>query len=119
MSLLDELARIAEVEFSTIVTGAQAIEPKRRFFLADGSFVDVWVSVKIPGRFGFHWERRHLDRTFYRYDNFPDPEWKAVSTFPYHFHDGTHDRVISSPFPSEAPEGFRAFMTFVTNRLVA
>jgi hypothetical protein len=33
--------RIAEVEFAAIVTGAQAIEPKRRFFLADGSFENL------------------------------------------------------------------------------
>ena len=43
MTLLDELTRIAEVESVAIVTGVQAIEPKRRFFLSDGSFVDVWV----------------------------------------------------------------------------
>jgi hypothetical protein len=40
MRLLDQLARIAELEFAALVTGAQAIDPKRRFFLADGSFVD-------------------------------------------------------------------------------
>lgn len=66
MTLLDQLVRIGELEFSTIVTGAQAIEPKRRVFLCDGSFVDVWASTRLPGRFGFHWERRHMDGTVYR-----------------------------------------------------
>ena len=117
--LVDELTRIAEVEFATIVTGAQALEPKRRFFLLDGSFVDVWVSVKLSGRFGFHWERRHLDGTLFRYDNFPDPAWRAIPTFPYHFHDGAEDRVAPAPFPREARDGFRAFLTFVSARLTA
>ena len=48
MTLLDEPTRIAEVEFSAIVTGVQAIELKRRIFLSDGSFVDVWVAEPIP-----------------------------------------------------------------------
>jgi hypothetical protein len=80
------------------VTGAQATEPKRRFFLADGSFVHVWASAKLAGRFGFHWERRHLDGTVYRYDNFPDPAWQAVATFPHHFHHGSETHVVASPF---------------------
>jgi Family of unknown function (DUF6516) len=95
MRLLDQLARIAELEFAALVTGAQAIEPKRRFFLADGSFVDVWASVKLPGRFGFHWERRHLDGTVYRYDNFPDPAWQTVTTLP--------PRFLRSPLRHSAP----------------
>ena len=117
MTSLDELCRIAEVEFAHIVVGTQGLEAKRRLFIRDGSFVDVWVSSKLPGRFGFHWERTHLDGTFFRYDNFPDPAWRAVETFPHHFHDGSLDRVISAPFPPGIAEGFRAFMTFLSSRL--
>ena len=117
MKLLDQLARIAELEFATILTGTQAIEPKRRFFLADGSFVDVWASVKLPGRFGSHWERRHVDGTVYRYDNFPDPAWHSVATFPHHFHDGSETNVVASPFPTDLLEGFRTFLAFVGSRL--
>ena len=57
MTLLDELTRIAEVEFSVIVTGVQAIEPKRRIFPSDGSFVDVWVAELIPASFPQHFRR--------------------------------------------------------------
>lgn len=117
MTLLDELTRIAEVEFSAVVIGVQVMEPKRRIFLRDGSFVDVWVSVKLAERFGFHWERRHLDGTFFRYDNFPDPEWRRVATFPYHFHEGSDNQVVPSSFPPSVRDGFRAFMAFVESRL--
>ena len=117
MTSFDELCRIAEVEFAQIVVETQALEAKRRLFIRDGSFVDVWVSSKLPGRFGFHWERRHLDGTFFRYDNFPDPAWRGVETFPRHFHDGSLDRVVASPFPPGIAEGFRAFMTFLSSRL--
>ena len=54
MTLLDQFARIVELEFSAIVSGAQAIEPKRRFFLSDGSFVEAQTSTKLLDRFGFH-----------------------------------------------------------------
>ena len=57
MTLLDELTRIAEFEFSAIVTGVQAIEPKRRIFLSDGSFVDVWVAEPIPASSPRHFRR--------------------------------------------------------------
>jgi hypothetical protein len=115
---LDEICRIAEVEFAEIVVGAHVLESKRRILIRDGSFADVWISAKLPGRFGFHWERSHLDGGFFRYDNFPDPTWCGIPTFPYHFQDGSHDRVVASPFPSDIAEGFRAFMAFLTARLL-
>ena len=117
MTSLDEICRIAEVEFAEIVTETQVLESKRRIFIRDGSFVDVWISSKLPGRFGFHWERSHLDGGFFRCDNFSDPTWRRIPTFPYHFHDGSHDRVVASLFPSDIAEGFRAFMDFLTARL--
>ena len=112
---LDQLVRIAELECAAFVIGVQAIEPKRRLFLSDGSFVDVWTSTKLPGRFGFHWQR--LDGKIYRYDNYPDPTWHAVATFPHHFHDGTETTVVASPFPLEPLDGFRAFLAFVASHL--
>jgi hypothetical protein len=45
---LDEPCRIAEVELARIVVGTQALEAKRRLFIRDGSFVDVWVSLEGP-----------------------------------------------------------------------
>lgn len=117
MTSLDELCRIAAVEFAGVVTGTETLEPKRRIFIRDGSFVDVWISSKLLGRFGFHWERRDLDGTLFRYDNLPDPNWRSVEMFPFHFHYGTHDRVVPSPFPPDIANGFRAFMAFVSGRL--
>lgn len=119
MTSLDEICRIAELEFADIVVGTQALESKRRIFIRDGSFVDVWVSSKLPGRFGFHWERTHLDGSLFRYDNFPDPHWRRIQTFPYHFHDGSTDRVVASPFPPGIAEGFRAFMGFLAVHLAS
>ena len=113
MSSLDEIQRIAEVEFAAIVVQADLLGAKLRVLLTDTSYVDVWLSRKLGGRFGFHWERRHLDGHIYRFDNFPDTNWSGVSTFPFHFHHGEQDAVLASPFTVEPEQGFREFMTFV------
>ncbi len=113
MVLLDNLARIAEIEFSDIVDATEIMETKLRIMLLDGGFVDVWLSEKLANRFGFHWEHKVTDLS-YRYDNFPDTKWSNVSTFPYHFHDGSQDNVVdSSRFARDIVEGFRDFMNWV------
>jgi hypothetical protein len=109
----DLLRRIAEVEFAAIVVQTDCLESKLRVLLTDGGYVDVWVARKLSGRFGFHWERRHLDGRIYRYDNFPDTNWSGVATFPFHFHDGDQDTVIAAPFAATLEQGFREFMAFV------
>ena len=113
MSLRGQIRRIAEIEFALIVVQTDILGSKLRVLLIDTSYVDVWVSRTLEGRFGFHWERRHLDGHIYRYDNFPDTQWSGVSTFPFHFHDGTQDIVASAPFSTEPVEGFREFMALV------
>jgi hypothetical protein len=112
VTTLDTLRRIAEVEFAAIVVQTDFLGAKLRVMLTDTSYVDIWLSRKLAGRFGFHWERRHLDGRIYRYDNFPDTNWSQVSTYPLHFHNGDQDTVIAAPFASTPEQGFREFMTF-------
>jgi hypothetical protein len=99
MSILDDLKRIAEVEFADIVESTLLIDYKMRIFLTDKGFIDVYLSLRLPGKFGFHWECMDKAWTFYRYDNFPDKKWQTLSTHPFHFHRGTQDNVEISPFP--------------------
>jgi hypothetical protein len=113
LSPLEQLRRIAEVEFADIVVQTNFIGAKLRVLLTDASYVDVWASRKIGGRFGFHWERQHLDGTLYRYDNFPDTQWAQVSTFPFHYHDGDQENVVAAPFAQTLEDGFREFLSFV------
>ena len=58
---LSDLRRLAELEYGDIVVDSQMLSEKLRLFLFDTSFVDIWLSRRLPNRFGFHWERRHLD----------------------------------------------------------
>ena len=112
MSSQSALRRIAEIEFSDIVVQTDVLSVKLRVLLTDTSYIDVWTSRKKTGRFGFHWERQHLDGRIYRYDNFPDTDWANVSTFPYHFHKGTQETVVASPFAPTLEQGFREFLAF-------
>jgi hypothetical protein len=80
-------------------------------------YIDIWLSRKLNNRFGFHWERQHVDGTLYRYDNFPDTDWHVVATYPYHFHNGSQKKVEASPFSSDILIGFRDFMRFVQRKL--
>jgi hypothetical protein len=84
-------------------------------YLFDGSFVDVWCSLK--GDYSFHWERRLINGSLYRHDNAPHARWRQVPTVPKHFHNGREDNVESS-FISDSPEeALQNFLDFVRGRL--
>jgi Family of unknown function (DUF6516) len=73
----------------------------------------VWFSLKLQGRYGFHWERRALDGKICRHDNSPHKRWESVATFPKHFHDGSEMNVSGSHL-SEVPDvALREFLAFV------
>jgi hypothetical protein len=113
------LRRIAEVEFGQLLVDGELLGEKLRLFVRNGSYIDVWVSQQLAGRFGFHWERQHLDGRLYRYDNFPDPSWRAIATFPAHFHNGAQDQVEAAPISTEVEVGFRECLRFVESKLMA
>ncbi len=113
---LDDLKRIAEVEFSDIVKSSHRVDYKLRIILSSKGFVDVHLSRTLPDKLGFHWECMDDGNTIYQYDNFPDKNWQYVTTYPHHFHNGTQDTVEAAPFPLTAIEGFRAFMEFVRSK---
>ncbi|MFQ5435012.1 MAG: DUF6516 family protein [Anaerolineae bacterium] len=122
MSLVntERLREIAEVEFANIVTEAFSSDINElRIILTDSSFVEVWFSLKLTGRYSFHWERRAIDGTIYRHDNAPHKRWQSVETFPSHFHDGSETNVAASHLSRAPEEALREFLTFVRDKLNA
>jgi len=115
MTNLIILKRIIDIEYHVILAGAgtDIFHDKVRAYIRDGSFVDIWFSKKIPGRFSYHWERRYIDGRIYRHDNFPDPRWKKIATFPKHFHNGSQKEVQESSIDDDPVKGLRQFMDFV------
>jgi hypothetical protein len=114
---LNRLKEIAEIEFFDIVEDV-SIEGINtlRIFLIDGSYLDVWYSLKLENRFSYHWERRHIDGSIYRHDNAPHKSWKHVSTFPKHFHDGEEENVLDSDIADIPEDGLRSFLLFIRNK---
>lgn len=95
MITLDDIQSITKDQFLDVVS--EILEPtpyKLRLFLKDKSFIDIHLSQKIKNRFDFHWERRHIDNTIYRYDNFPDIRFKKLKSFPYHFHKEQENKTV-------------------------
>jgi len=111
------LKRIIDIEYSDIVSASNIYHDKIRLHLLDRSFVDIWFSSRIAGRFSYHWERRHIDGKIYRHDNFPDPRWKGVSTFPKHFHNGSQNQVQDSRINDNPLSGIHEFMDFLREML--
>lgn len=112
------LCEIAEVEFADIVveTFLPGIN-EFRIVLTDGSFVDVWFSLKLADRYSFHWERRAIDGRIYRHDNAPHRRWQFLATFPRHFHDGDEDVVAASHISQDPEEALRQFLAFVRGKM--
>ena len=52
--LYGELSTIALIEFTDIVDSTRIVENNLRIFLVDGSYIDVWFSIRRPGTFAFH-----------------------------------------------------------------
>lgn len=112
------LREIAESEFTDIVIEAFIPDMNElRVLLSDGSFIDVWFSLKLRGRYSWHWERRAIDGMIYRHDNAPHKRWRSITTFPRHFHNGTETDVMESHI-SEIPEdALREFLAFVRDKM--
>lgn len=110
--IYSELKKIAIVDFSDIVEGTRIVEGKLRILLKDRSFIDVWFSVKKKGVYAYHWERRHVDGTIYRYNNLPDKEAKKLTTYPHHFHNKTERDIEESNLSDNPIEAIRVVMEF-------
>lgn len=117
MADLPALQKIAEADFADVVIGTRIVEAKLRVFLTDGSYLDFWWSLEIPGRFAHHWERSHVDGTIYRHDNMPHIRWASTATFPQHYHDGGADRVGASRLSTHPETALREFLDFVRSRI--
>lgn len=113
-----KLKEIAEVEFSDIIEDVILTDINElRIILIDGSFIDVWFSLKLKGRYSYHWERKFMDGYIYRHDNAPHKRWENIATFPKHFHDGDEDKVVQSHISDKPEEAIREFLEFVRKKI--
>ena len=115
----EKLKDIIETEYSDIVEYVLLPDINElRVFLIDGSFLDIWFSLKLEGRYSYHWERRFIDDTIYRHDNAPHRNWEKVKTFPKHLHNGTEENVIESHISDNPEEAIREFLDFIRGKIL-
>ena len=106
------LARLAMSEFADIVEGTKVIEGKLRLLLKDRSFIDIWLSAKKKGIYAYHWERRDIDRTIYRFNNLPDREARKLKTYPKHFHNRSERNIVESDLSDAPEEAVKSLLAF-------
>ncbi len=122
LRLYKNLLDIAISEFKTIIESgeifySQSKEPwKLRLYLCDGSFTDIYFSVK--GNYSYHWDRRLLNNKIYRHDNAHHQRWKDLSTFPKHFHNGSEEVVVPSHISDDPESALRDFLSFVVKHMI-
>ncbi len=97
---------------------AESFHGKLRLHVSDGSYVDIWFSRRIPGRYAYHWERRHVDGSIYRHDNRPHASLTDMKTFPKHFHDGSDGDVEESFLSDDPISASRYFLDFIREFLM-
>ena len=114
---------IALTEFADVIVSARIValptgDPlKLRLDVVDGSLLDVFVSES--GRYSYHRERRLTPAgDLYRHDNAPHERWRAVPTFPKHFHDGDESTVVGSHISDDPGEAIREVLAFVRHKLL-
>ncbi|OGW14752.1 MAG: hypothetical protein A3G93_07790 [Nitrospinae bacterium RIFCSPLOWO2_12_FULL_45_22] len=110
--IYSQFRQIAVSDFGDIVEGITVMEGKLRLLFKDETFMDIWLSVKKKGVYAYHWERREVDGTIYRYNNLPDREAKKLQTYPKHFHDKAQENVVESNLSDNPEEAIRTVLEF-------
>lgn len=103
---LGKLKEIIEIDFADIIDDVSINHiNEMRIFLIDETFVDIWFSLKLFGRYSYHWKRRFKDGTIYRHDNIPHNKWKSIKTFPKHYYDSKPENVVESYIDDDIEKG--------------
>ncbi|MFQ5686772.1 MAG: DUF6516 family protein [Candidatus Scalindua sp.] len=110
--IYSRLSQLAIGKFADIINGTKIVEGKLRILLKDESYIDVWLSVKKKGAYAYHWERKDVDGTIYRYNNLPDKEAKKLKTYPHHFHNKSEENIVESNLSNNPEEAVRDLLEF-------
>jgi hypothetical protein len=115
--IYDKLKEIILRSFPEIVVSIDEPYGKLRIYLVDGSFLDVWLSYKIPKRYAYHWEHRHIDGKVHRHDNRPHESLKHIKTYPKHFHNETENNTQESYISEKPEEALIYFLNFIKEKI--
>jgi len=115
--IYNELSKIAKEEYADIIVLIENPHGKLRLHIIDESYLDIWFSRKIPGRYAYHWERRHINGTIYRHNNRPHQELKHMKTYPKHFHNGKDENVKESHISNNPKTALRQILETIRQKI--
>jgi hypothetical protein len=116
--VLKKLRELAINLYPEIIVDAEIVYGKLRIYLIDESFIDVWISRRLPNRYAIHWERRHIDGSIYRWDNTPHEAHRHIPTFPHHFHEG-HDREVKPyNYPGDMEKALMEALNYIREKIM-
>ncbi|MBM3283595.1 hypothetical protein FJY90_05120 [Candidatus Gottesmanbacteria bacterium] len=82
-----------------------------RIGLIKDIFIDVFQSLKDPTKFAFH--AKIEAKKIFRADCQPERKYQKLKTFPWHFHKGKEDKVITSPFSRRKRTALIQFFNYI------
>ena len=113
-----ELKEIIENQYANIIVKVDVVHRNQlRVLLTDSSYLDIWFSLKLTGKYSYHWERKKIDGTIYRHDNVPHLTWKNILTYPKHFHFRTEKNVIESNISDIPQKAVKEMMNFIREEM--
>lgn len=85
-----------------------------RILLKNGVFIDIFQSPHDKTKFAIHADTK--DGKIFRLDCRPERKYQKLSTFPWHFHNESEDKVVASPFSTNKKIAISQFLKFINKR---
>ncbi|ACB07441.1 toxin-antitoxin system TumE family protein [Candidatus Korarchaeum cryptofilum] len=111
------LVKVIKEEYPDVALSIDLRDDRLRVYLVDNSFLDIWFSRRIPGKYSFHWERRNVNGTVYRWDNAAHRSVTGINTFPHHFHESSQLNVKPFKPESEWEDTLRDILNFIRDKI--
>jgi len=116
MSYTSDLQAI-EREYPDVIISIDLRSDRLRVYFVDNSFLDIWFSRRIPGKYAFHWERRSVNGTVYRWDNAAHRSAANVDTYPHHFHEGYQSNIRPFEPKSIWEDTLREILNYIRDKI--
>jgi hypothetical protein len=111
------LVKVIKEEYPDVALSIDLRDDRLRVYFVDNSFLDIWFSRRIPGKYSFHWERRNVNGTVYRWDNAAHRSVTGIDTFPHHFHESSQSNVKPFKPESEWEDTLRDILNFIRDKI--
>lgn len=92
----------------------QVNETTIRINLHKESFLDIFQSVRDQNKFAFH--LKIADGRVFRLDSRPEKKYQKLKSFPWHLHEGSENRVVSSPFSTIKRVALKQFFAYAKKK---